>query len=222
MTSPYRHHGFSLIELMCSMAIGSILLLAAAAVLGSYGSGYERVGGGVATEREARAVITRLTADLATARFHKDTLMDPSSGSGSAERLRFLCLRSAQAQSEAGRIGDLCAVNYYLKDLSIHGKTVRCLMRGCRDSKDTFTALDDKHPASLFAECSQSDEPIAFGVVSFEARRNRATCPAGGSIGPPTTPPVPRRLTCAWCWPAATWPGNSGCLPTGTTRQRPR
>jgi len=42
--------GFSLIELMCSMAIGAAILLSAAALLGSSGEGYERVGGGVASD----------------------------------------------------------------------------------------------------------------------------------------------------------------------------
>ena len=44
-------HGFSLVELMLSMAIGSMILILAASVLGSSGDGYERIGGGVASER---------------------------------------------------------------------------------------------------------------------------------------------------------------------------
>lgn len=171
MSSPPRtSRGFSLIELMSSMAIGSLILLAAAALLGTSGDGYERVGGGVATEREARAVITQLSSDLSTAKYTEDCVIEKSAESWPADRLGFLSLQPAQAQSDAGRIGDLCAVNYYIKDLTINGKTVRCLMRGFRESSDTFKALANGTTSTLFTEQASIDEPVAFGVVSFEAR----------------------------------------------------
>jgi hypothetical protein len=75
-----------------------------------------------------------------------------------------------RAQTDEGRIGDLCAVNYTLRDLTIKGRTVRCLMRGFRESKDTFNAVENDSVASLFTERPALDEPVAFGVVSFEAR----------------------------------------------------
>ena len=171
MSSIHRQiRGFTLIELMFSMAIGSMTLLLAAAMLGSSGEGYERVGGSVASEREARALISQLAADLSTARFHKDGVIEKSAGSWPVDRLGFLSLQPARAQTDAGRIGDLCAVNYYVKDLTIGGKTVRCLMRGFRESGDTFNALRDDKVGPLFAGNANLDEPVAFGVVSFEAR----------------------------------------------------
>ena len=163
-----RRYGFSLIELMVSMAIGSVIVLAAAAMLGNSGTGYERISGGLAAEREARTLIIRLIADLATARFHKDGIIEQSTATWPAARLGCLCLHPTQAQSEAGSIGDLCAVNYYIKDLTIGGKTVRCLMRGCRESKETFTALEADMVGSLFIPHNPGDEPVAFGVVAFD------------------------------------------------------
>lgn len=165
-----QHRGFSLIELMFSMAIGSVILILAATMLGTSGDGYERIGGNVASEREARALLTQLAADLSTASFHKDSVMDKSSAAWPVDKLGILSLQPAQAQSEAGRIGDLCAVTYYISDLTIGGKTVRCLMRGFRESKDTFKALNDDKVAPLFDPQTNLDEPVAFGVVSFEAR----------------------------------------------------
>lgn len=165
-----RPRGFTLIELMCSMAIGTIILLAAASLLGSSGDGYERVGGGVAAEREARAAVTQLTADLATAMFHKDGIFEKSSATWPSDRIGFLSLQPSQAQTDAKRIGDLCAVNYYLDDLTIDGKKVRCLMRGFRESSETFTALKNSAVPGLFTALEKIDEPVAFGVVSFEAR----------------------------------------------------
>ncbi len=173
MTLTHRHpRGFTLIELLFSMVIGSVLLVVAATMLGSSGDGYERIGGNVASEREARAAITQLAADLSTARFHKDGLIQKSTAAWAVDKLGFLSLQPAQAQSEAGRIGDLCAVNYYVSDQTIGGKEVRCLMRGFRESNETFKALREDKVAALFEQKSDDDgdELIAFGVISFEAR----------------------------------------------------
>ncbi len=171
MAAKPPRRGFSLIELLFAMAIGSIILFLAASMLGSSADGYGRVGGSVSTEREARAVMTQLAADLSTALFQKDQVVEEkSNGAWPASRLGFLTLQPAEAQTDAGRAGDLCAVNYRLDDLKIGGKTVRCLLRGFRESKDTFAALRKSGGVGeLFAEKPAADEPIAFGVVSFQA-----------------------------------------------------
>ena len=166
----HRYRGFTLLELMISMVIGSIVLLTAAYLIRISGEGYERIGGGVSAEREARAVIGQLTSDLSTAIYHKDGILEKSTKSWSADRLGFLCLQPAGAQSEDGRIGDLCAVGYYIEDLTIGGRTVRCLMRGFRESRDTFDALEAGAVSPLFAKRGGIDEPVAFGVVSFSVR----------------------------------------------------
>lgn len=169
-SAPEQPRGFTLVELMAAMAIGTIILLAAASLLGSSGEGYERVGGSVATEREARALISQLGSDFSTALFHKDGVIEKSSQQWPADKLGFLSLQPAAAQTDKERIGDLCAVNYYIKDLTIGGRTVRCLMRGFRESKDTFGALENDSVSTLFSARDKIDEPVAFGVVSFEAR----------------------------------------------------
>lgn len=166
---------------MVSMAIGSMILLAAASLLGGSGQSFERVGGSVAAEREARALITQLGTDLATARFLKDSVIDLSFGQRPAGHLGFLSLQPSQAQSHDQHIGDLCAVSYYLEDLPIGGKTVRCLMRGFRESRATFEALDTDTIARLFTPQDGIDEPVAFGVVSFQARP-MVRGPGGGWI----------------------------------------
>lgn len=175
-SNPPLSRGFSLVELMFSMAIGSVILILAATMLGSSGESYERVGGNMAAEREARALITQLSADLTTASFHKDGLIEKSNADWPQDRVGILSLQPSEAQTDDGRIGDLCAINYYIKDLTIAGKTIRCLMRGFRESNDTFKALRDDKVASLFTENAGVDEPVAFGVVAFEARpRSRDT-----------------------------------------------
>jgi len=160
--------GFTLPELMVSMAIGSIVLILAATMLGSSGESYERVGGNIASEREARALITQLSSDLSTGYFHEDTLIQNDLAIWAKDQIGFLCLKPADAQDKDKTIGDLCAVHYYIQDLQIAGKTTRCLMRGFRSSSETFAALKTDNVADLFAP-SSVDEPIAFGVVSFTA-----------------------------------------------------
>lgn len=168
-----RHDGFSLIELTFSMAIGSIILILAATLLGTSSDGYERICGGITSEREARATITQLSSDLATAVFHPSGVIENSNTAWPLDRIGFLSLQPESAQTESSRIGDLCAVNYYIKDLTIHRKTIRCLMRGFRESRDTFQALHDENTAPLFQPRLHLDEPIAFGIISFEARPKR-------------------------------------------------
>jgi prepilin-type N-terminal cleavage/methylation domain-containing protein len=170
MIDSRKQRGFTLVELLAAMAIGTIVLLAAASLLGTSGESYERVGGSVATEREARALLTQLSSDLSTAVFHSDGVFEKSSQSWPKDRLGFLSLQPESAQTENQRIGDLCAVHYYIQDLDIGGKKTRCLMRGFRESKETFAALGSGTIASLFTPRDQIDEPVAFGVISFEAR----------------------------------------------------
>jgi prepilin-type N-terminal cleavage/methylation domain-containing protein len=165
-----QRRGFSLVELMVSMGIGSVILLVAVSLLGATGDGYERVGGGVGAEREARALLNQLAADLSTAVHHEDTLFESGGGAWAVDRLGFLALQPEDAQSPAGRVGDLCAVTYYVRDLEMGGKTVRCLMRGFRESAETLAAVRDGTLADLLAREDPADDAIAFGVVGFEAR----------------------------------------------------
>jgi hypothetical protein len=111
-----------------------------------------------------------LTSDFSTACYHKDMQFTASTILWPTDQIGFLSLKSACSQTDTVHIGDLCSVNYYVKDLIINGKMVRCLMKGFSASHDTFDALKTKNPSSLFKENLSLDEPIAFGVLSFEAR----------------------------------------------------
>lgn len=169
MTPARRHHGgFTLLEVMVTMAIGSILLFVAATLLGSAGDSYDRGSGSVAAEREARAVLTQMADDFAKAEWHENTAFKSTGEGWKQAEVSFLSLQPDDAQSKNGRIGDLCAVRYYVKDIDVGDATVRCLMRGFRESAEVFPALRSGSIASMFDE-SDLDEPVAFGVLSFEA-----------------------------------------------------
>lgn len=163
-------HGFSLVEVSCSMAVGSIVLLLAASMLGSSGDGYQKISNDIANSREVRAIVGQLNSDLATAKYHPEQIIETPASSWPSHRLGFFSLQAPQAQSDQGRIGDLCVVNYYLADLQLDGKTVRCLMLGMRESADTYAALKTQSVRTLFEKNPTRDEPIGFGVVSFEVK----------------------------------------------------
>lgn len=160
--------GFTLPELLFSMTIGAMVLMLAASMLGTSGESYERVGANIASEREARALITQLSSDLSTGFFHEDGLIQKDSSLWAKDQIGFLCLKPEEAQSKNEAIGDLCAVHYYIADRVIAGKITRCLMRGFRNSSETFDKLKNDTVTELFVPpINNSDEPIAFGVMSF-------------------------------------------------------
>jgi prepilin-type N-terminal cleavage/methylation domain-containing protein len=161
-------HAFTLVEMMVTMAIGSILLLVAVSMLGNAGSGYDRGSGGVGAEREGRAVLTQIAGDLSKAVWQEDTVFDKGDGDGWKQaKLGVFSLQPDDAQSDAGRVGDLCAVGYSIKDIQVGGATVRCLMRSFRESDETFSSLKNGNTSALFKP-KDEDEPVAFGVISFE------------------------------------------------------
>jgi len=167
-TRPSYRRGFTLLEVLLTMGIGSVLLFVAITMLSQAGNGYDRGSGSVAAEREARAVMTQMGDDLAKAEWHKDTILENDGEGWKRARLGFLSLQPDDAQSDDGRSGDLCAVHYYIKDIKVGTATVRCLMRGFRESNKVFPELKSGAFASLFDE-DDIDEPVAFGVLSFSA-----------------------------------------------------
>jgi hypothetical protein len=162
--------GFSLIELLVSIGIGMVVLLVATVALDQTATGYERVEGSTGAEREARAAFSRLAADLMNARADGEWQTSARQSEGwESSQLGFLSLQPGDAQAREDQIGDLCALRYYLKDMKIGGRTVRCLMRGMSASGPTFRNLRDGATEKLFVP-EERDEPLAFNVVSFRAR----------------------------------------------------
>ena len=102
---PHRR-GFTLLEVLLTMGIGSVLLFVAVSMLGQAGSGYERGSGSVAAEREARAVLTQMGDDFAKAEWHKATILEDGGDGWKHGRLGFLSLQPDDAQSEDGRSGE--------------------------------------------------------------------------------------------------------------------
>ncbi len=168
-TTDHLRRAFTLIEVLLAMSVGLLVLILALSMLGRTRDESARLDESVAADRDARAVINQLNADLQSASFHPASVFEQSHAPWPGDRLGIFSLQPPDAQAPTDRIGDLCAIHYYLKDQLISGKTVRCLMRGVRPSSETFRALHLKQAPSLFT-CSNRDEALAFGIISFEAR----------------------------------------------------
>jgi len=164
-----RRPAFSLLELLLAMTAAMMVLLIAATALGDAGEKCGRVKAGVGTRREFRLGLVEWNADLASAVSGMPAHIYARQEHEAGDRFGFFLLRPPSKQSEAGALGDLCAVIYYLKDLEAHGQAVRCLTRGLRESAEVYAAIKEGGEEKLF-EPRDTDEPVMFGVVTFRAR----------------------------------------------------
>jgi len=160
---------FSLLELLLAMSAGMMVLLIAATALGDAGEKCARLKAGVGARREFRSGLAEWNADLASAVPSLPPKFFKRQSHEAGDRVGFFLLRPHAGQSEESCAGDLCAVFYYLKDIESNGQTVRCLMRGLRESAEVYVAIQQEEEEALF-ETRDGDEPVMFGVVTFDAR----------------------------------------------------
>jgi prepilin-type N-terminal cleavage/methylation domain-containing protein len=159
--------GFTLVEMMASLAISSMILLVSASVLGIATESYQKSGSHFMADAEARAIMQQLASDLSSAEYHPACQLKLSSTDKENTRFGFLCLKPIAAQLVNEDIGDLCAVVYSIKDLSINGKSVRCLTRTMQSSQVTFAALRQDQIGGLFTKDIMMDEPIGYNIISI-------------------------------------------------------
>lgn len=187
-----KSRGFTLIELIVSMGVGSLLLMAAALLAKGFGNDFRRHHAGIGCEREGRACMGIFRSDIASGIYHDD-ISFPVAEDEQEEILGFLCLKPAEAQTAAGHTGDLCAVLYYLEYRQIEGKPVRCLIRGFRESKEVTIALLEGRMAGLLRTKRNDDEPVGFGIRDFQIQalaRNRTGVLVAWNPGDPGRPEV--------------------------------
>jgi len=160
---------FSLLELLLAMMAGLMVLLVAATALGDAGEKCGRLKAGAGARREFRLGLEEWRRDFASAVSGMPVHSYLRKNDEAGDRLGFLLLRPSSGQSEAGALGDVCAVIYYLKDFEWHGQVTRCLTRGLRESAEVYAAMKQGGEEALF-EPRETDEPVMFGVVTFQAR----------------------------------------------------
>lgn len=158
--------GFTLLEVLVATTLSAVLVGIALVVLHTGTTGYQDVTRRDAMAGEFRVAIGALRGDFANASRAHDPMVGGSSEPGAA-LLGLMTLKPLEVQSEEQAVGDLCAVRYYLKNISIGDGGVRCLMRGVSESSDVFAALREDRVADLW-QPRDDDEPVAFGVLSVE------------------------------------------------------
>lgn len=168
-----KHSGFTLVELLVCMAIAAMILLACVSVLGDAGESYEQIGGRLRMDREAREVMRQLMEDLASAHDGSVGMHEESINAWPTDRIGFYALHPESLQAAESFVGDLCALQYQVRDMEVGGRMTRCLMRTAHDSVETFKALHEGRESSLWLESGLRDEPLAFGVLAFQVRRMR-------------------------------------------------
>ncbi|MFT4176885.1 MAG: prepilin-type N-terminal cleavage/methylation domain-containing protein [Luteolibacter sp.] len=162
-----KSRGFTLVELMAAMAVSAVVLLGAAMLLSETLDHHERTSNRVSVHENARIGWNQLRADLEASVSHREAVFECPDTDWPRARLGMFRLLTDEMQQEEQRVADLGAVHYYLEDLTLQGKTVRCLMRGVRGSVDTFSALKEGETAELFVKRPVFDEPVMIGVMSF-------------------------------------------------------
>ncbi len=168
MTEGMSRNGFTLLELLTSMAIASLLIVTGAAVLVTSGDGYSRARQIAVVEREARAVFHQIERDLAVVVMAEMMSFGQSSRIDVSDHLGFLCLKPEIGNQLPD--GDLCSVRYYLKTMPIGGRSVQCLMRGVESSESAYEHVEMGAVEDLLNRRLERDEPIGIGVVSFEVK----------------------------------------------------
>lgn len=157
--------GFSLVELLTAMAIGSLVLVAAATILAASNQSAERLRDSRSFSREQSEFLRRLADDLSSAVARPQSGLFIQSGTDDAE-IRFHCLKPEGAQPRESRLSDLCAVRYVLADFPSANGMTRCLARQFVPSREWFMAL--KSGQSSPSRNAMSAEPVVLGVVRLE------------------------------------------------------
>ena len=160
--------GFSLVELMVSVALAATLLVLAVAALGWLGDGYGRSAGGAKAGREARAALDQWSRDVSHGVTEERWWWDPGSQLWRRDEMGMLVLAPEDAQEESEWVGDVVAVSYRVSDVMLGARVVRCLVRGQRDSAGVFAGMRDGGDFGDLFESGPADEVVAFGVVGFQ------------------------------------------------------
>lgn len=163
-----RARGFSLVELMVAVSLAATLLVLASAALGWLGEGYGRSAGGVRAGREARAAMDQWSRDLAHRVKDERWWWKPGSQRWRRDEVGMLALAPEDSQEESEWVGDVVAVSYRVRDISLGGRVVRCLVRGQTDSAGVFAALRDGGDFDDLFQPGAAEEVVAFGVVKFQ------------------------------------------------------
>lgn len=148
---PPAPEGFTLIELMVSMALLSLLIVVLMGMVDSATKIWRVNENRVESYREARAAMNLIASDLRSAfastnlKYFKTNAASSFGASPDDGAIFFLSSLPLSAQDESSSLSEICEVGYYLRygkgDLSTAKQEGYSLYRYFRESNGTFTNL---------------------------------------------------------------------------------
>lgn len=163
---------FTMIELLVSMAITSILMLALFSLVGQSTAGYTRSQRAVNTLSQARAFIQFFGREISTRLPGTPLIHETGSGGGVPDSEKIAFIRAISADEEdASDPGDLNTSHYYVA-YSADGANAESpkLFRGVLGAEDTQSLIAAAGTPSFPPADPDSDEPIVPNVLGFMAK----------------------------------------------------
>lgn len=164
-----RRNGFTMAELLVSMAITSVLLLALLALVGQSTDSYTQTQRAVNTLSQARAFLQFFDREISTRLPATRLIYEKGNGTGEADRIAFVRAISAAEESSTDP-GDLNTSCYYVA-FSADGANSESpkLFRGVLGASETQSLLSAGGVPVFPPADPASDEPIVPNVIRFEA-----------------------------------------------------
>lgn len=159
-----------MVELLVSMAITSILMLALLSLVGQSTDSYTQTQRAVNTLSQARAFLQFFDREISTRLPATRLIHEKGSGAGEADRIAFVRAVSPDEESSANP-GDLNTSSYYVA-FTADGANSESpkLFRGVLGAKETQGLLTAGTVPVFPPAKPATDEPIVPNVIGFEAR----------------------------------------------------
>lgn len=164
--------GFTMIELLVSMAITSVLMLVMFSLVGQSTDSYTQTQRAVNTLSQARAFLQFFDRELSTRLPATRLIHEMGSGTGVAGTDRIAFVRAISIDEElAANPGDL-NTSYYYVEYSGDGANAESpkLFRGVLGASETQALLTAGGEPMFPTSKPATDEPIVPNILGFEAR----------------------------------------------------
>lgn len=162
--------GFTLLELLVSLAVGSLVILIILASLLRGSKDYKRIDERRHASLEARSALHAIANDLRSATWDSTSLFyQKSQATWPEDSVGFFLSKPRSSQSSQEAIGDMCYVYYYTAITADQRGVSRKLFRQFISSQKAFELLKNKSDPLLIPPTNnpEEDEPIAFDIAGI-------------------------------------------------------
>lgn len=164
--------GYTMIELLVSMAITSVIMIALFSLVGQSTDSYTRTQRAVNTLSQARAFIQFFGRELSTCLPGTSMMHETGTGEGVEASGKIAFVRTlSNDEQQAATPGDLNLVSYrvaFTED-TLNAESPK-LFRAARNPEETQNFLETPGAPSFPADDPARDEPIVANVIGFTAQ----------------------------------------------------